>query len=103
MLRRRIDEKLLEWKNRPNKMCLLLAGARQVGKTYSVMHFARKNYDYAIELNFEKNPAYRGIFEGSLEVDEILARISLVYPGAKFVPGRTLIFLGNDLFAVRVV
>ena len=93
MLRRRIDEKLLEWKNRPNKMCLLLAGARQVGKTYSVMHFARKNYDYAIELNFEKNPAYRGIFEGSLEVDEILARISLVYPGAKFVPGRTLIFL----------
>lgn len=93
MLRRRIDEKLLEWKNRPNKMCLLLAGARQVGKTYSVMHFARKNYDYAIELDFEKNPAYRGIFEGSLEVDEILARISLVYPGAKFVPGRTLIFL----------
>ncbi len=93
MLKRQIDEKLLEWKNRPSKMCLLLAGARQVGKTYSVMHFARKNYDHAIELNFEKNPVYQGIFEGSLDVDEILARISLVYPGARFVPGRTLIFL----------
>lgn len=93
MLRRKITEELIAWKNRPHKMCLLLGGARQVGKTYSVMDFAHAHYPNVIELNFKKNEAYKGIFEGSLEVDDILARISLVYPSARFIPGKTLLFL----------
>ena len=71
----------------------MLGGARQVGKTYSVRRFGEANYTNVVELNFEKNPAYRQAFEGSLEVNDILARISLVYPGAHFEPGGTLIFL----------
>ena len=69
MLERMIEAELAQWKARPGKMCLLLGGARQVGKTYSVRRFGRENYDNVIELNFEKNPAYRQAFEGSLEVD----------------------------------
>ena len=93
MLERKIEAELAHWKARPDKMCLLLGGARQVGKTFSVRRFGRDNYENVIELNFEKNPAYRQAFEGSLEVDDILARISLVYPGARFKPGKTLLFL----------
>ena len=93
MLERKMEAELARWKARPDKMCLLLGGARQVGKTFSVRRFGRDNYENVIELNFEKNPAYRQAFEGSLEVDDILARISLVYPGARFEPGRTLLFL----------
>ena len=93
MLERKIENELAEWKSRSDKMSLLLGGARQVGKTYSVRRFGKANYTNVVELNFEKNPTYRQAFEGSLEVDDILARISLVYPKAHFEPGRTLIFL----------
>lgn len=93
MLKRKIEVELAKWKARPDRMCLLLGGARQVGKTYSVRKFGSEHYDNVIELNFEQNPAYRQAFTGSLEVNDILARISLVYPGARFEPGRTLIFL----------
>lgn len=93
MLERKIEQELAAWKKRQDKMCLLLGGARQVGKTFSVRNFGKANYANVIELNFEKNPTFRQAFSGNLEVNEILARISLLYPGARFEPGRTLIFL----------
>lgn len=93
MLRRKIQEELLAWKNRPDRMCLMVGGARQVGKTFSILDFARSNYRNVIELNFEKNDTYKTVFEGSLDVDSILARISLVCPDARFEPGETLLFL----------
>lgn len=93
MLERKVEVELAGWKRRSDRMCLMLGGARQVGKTYSVRRFGEANYTNVVELNFEKNPAYRQAFEGSLEVNDILARISLVYPGAHFEPGGTLIFL----------
>ena len=93
MLERKIERQLAEWKARPGKMSLLLAGARQVGKTFSVLRFAHENYGNVIELNFERNPALRSVFEGSLEVDDILAKMSLTIPDVRFVPGETLIFL----------
>lgn len=74
-------------------MCLLLQGARQVGKTYSVSEFGRAEYEHVISINFEESPAYRTIFDGSLDVDNIIAQISLVVPGAVFEPGKTLLFL----------
>jgi len=93
VLERKVEVELAGWKRRSDRMCLMLGGARQVGKTYSVRRFGEANYTNVVELNFEKNPAYRQAFEGSLEVNDILARISLVYPGAHFEPGGTLIFL----------
>ena len=44
MLRRKITDTLVEWKNRPHK-CLLVKGQRQVGKTFSITEFARTYYD----------------------------------------------------------
>jgi predicted AAA+ superfamily ATPase len=59
MLRRKIYDKLAEWKSRGDKQCLVVKGARQVGKTFIIERFARENYKHTTTLNFEKNPAYR--------------------------------------------
>ena len=44
MLERKITQKLLEWKNEEKKQCLLIRGARQVGKTFIINEFAKNNY-----------------------------------------------------------
>ena len=42
MLERKITQTLINWKNEKNKPCLLVRGARQVGKTYIIEDFAKK-------------------------------------------------------------
>ena len=66
MLRRKITDTLVEWKNRPHK-CLLVKGQRQVGKTFSITEFARANYDSYVEYDLIANKSSRRIFEGDLE------------------------------------
>jgi len=93
MLRRKIADELLKWKNREGKMCLVVKGARQVGKTFSIDKFARENYAYYTYINFDENPTYRAIFDGDLDVATLIKQISLRVPGAELVQGETLLFL----------
>lgn len=93
MLERKITKDLLEWKNNPDKMCLVVKGARQVGKTYIIDKFARENYDFYTYINFDENENYKTIFDGNLDVDTLIKQISLRVPNAQLVPGKTLIFL----------
>lgn len=93
MLKRKIADELLNWKNRNDKMCLIVKGARQVGKTFSIDLFARQNYKHYIRINFDENPGYRVIFDGDLDVETLIKQISLRVPNSEFVPGQTLIFL----------
>ena len=53
-------------------MCLVVKGARQVGKTFSIDKFARENYAYYTYINFDENPTYRAIFDGDLDVEKLL-------------------------------
>jgi len=52
MLKRKAYDKLLDWKNTKNKKCLMIKGARQVGKTYLVREFGKNEYKSFIEINF---------------------------------------------------
>ena len=79
MLRRKISDTLLEWKNRPHK-CLLLKGQRQVGKTFSVLEFARTKYENYVEYNLSTNKSSRHIFEGDLDVDSLISAMRLFSP-----------------------
>lgn len=56
MLKRKIDEVLVEWKNTPDRNPLVIKGCRQCGKTYSVLEFANANYEHVIYINFFENP-----------------------------------------------
>ena len=94
MLKRKIEQALLNWKNTPNHSPLIIKGCRQCGKTYSVRDFAEKNYKYEVYLNFLKNPNYVSIFAGSLEIDNLIMMMSaLLGPNAVFKPGETVIIL----------
>lgn len=94
MLKRKIEDELMTWKNNQNKKCLIIEGARQVGKTYIIKHFAEQNYENYIELNFVSTPSFCKIFDGDLDIETILANISLYTAfGDKLIPHKTLIFL----------
>ena len=94
MLQRKIEQRLLQWKNTQNHNPLIVKGCRQCGKTFSVLDFAHKNYEHVVYLNFFENPDYNSIFTGSLEVDSLIMMMSaLLGPGAVFEPGRTVIIL----------
>ena len=91
MLKRKIDVFLQEWKNREHNP-LIIKGARQIGKTTSIMEFAKKNYESVIEINFVSNPEYIQIFKGGFDVDSIILELSILNPNLKFIPNNTLIF-----------
>ena len=93
MLRRKFYKELVNWKQTKKKECLLVNGARQVGKTFIIEQFGRKNYKSYIYLNLLKNPEQRDIFEGSLEPDEIYKRLSLYVPNVELLAKETLIFI----------
>ena len=93
MLRRKIYDELLAWKKGKKNECLLVKGARQVGKSFIIEEFGRNNYQSMIVINFFKHPEYKNIFDGDLSPVEIYKRISLQLPEVRFVKGKTLLFL----------
>ena len=92
LLQRKIDTFLVSWKENPNRKPLIVKGARQIGKTRSIEHFARQNYAHTVEINFVEQKRFLGIFDDGFEVDTILKNISLLSPELQFVPGETLFF-----------
>jgi len=93
MLRRKILNDFMEWMGRPYEAVLQVNGARQVGKTYLINHFIRENYENHLELNFVEEPDLKELFEGSLDVDTVMSRISLRFPEFHPELGNTIIFL----------
>jgi predicted AAA+ superfamily ATPase len=93
MLRRKIEEQLLDWKKDKDKTCLLIKGARQVGKTFIVDNFANTHYENYIYINFELTPEKKSIFDGDLDVDSILRRLSVYFIDVNIEPYKTIIFL----------
>ena len=89
---RKIDELLAEWRGNSARLPVLLNGARQVGKTESVRHFARKAYTNFIEVNFIRNPEFKGILNDGYSADAVIKRMSLINPALRFPAGCTLIF-----------
>ena len=91
-LTRKIDSRLIQWASNPNRLPLVVKGARQIGKTEAITHFARKHYKNVVEINFVLQKEYRNIFENGYDVDSILRNISFVNPALKIEPRNTLIF-----------
>ncbi len=90
-MKRDIYRQLCEWKNQKNRRPLLIRGARQTGKSFTINEFGEKEFNKLVTLNFERNPEYKDIFNTYDPVD-ILEKISL-YKGERIEPGKTLLFL----------
>lgn len=94
MLQRKIERVLTDWKNTADHKPLIVKGCRQCGKTYSVMDFAKKNYEHVVYLNFFENPQYASVFSGSLEIDYITMLLSaLMGREAIFKEEKTILIL----------
>lgn len=88
--KRLIDKYLQEWVSRDIHKPLLLRGARQVGKSTAVQELA-KRFESFVEINFEKQPQYKAIFNEDLDVKRIVSQISVMY-GIAIQQGNTLLF-----------
>ena len=90
-LKRKIDEYLENWKNERDHLPLIVKGARQIGKTESILHFAGKNYESVININFVLEPKYKTILSDGYDAESIVKNITLLDPKKSFVAGETLI------------
>ena len=90
-MERKMSKKLLEWKNNKEKTPLIVYGARQVGKTYTILSFGKENYNNVAYINFEDNSEISKIFEQDLEVERIIKELS-VKLGISILEEDTLIF-----------
>lgn len=89
---RKIDKAFVDWKAEKARLPILLNGARQVGKTESVRHFARAAYGNFIEVNFIKQPEFKGILKDGYSPDAVIKRMSMIDPSLRFPSGETLLF-----------
>lgn len=90
MIKRKIDKYLQDFFSQ-NKKALLLTGARQIGKTFSIRHFGQENYESFVELNFIDHPELVQTFGVAMNSRDILLRLSTVTK-QQLIPGKTLIF-----------
>ena len=93
MLRRKIMDTLSAWARSEEKKCLLLRGARQVGKTFMADRLGEELFPNYVRANFLESPGLKAVFSGNLDVATLLLNFSLFLPDAAFVPGRTLLLL----------
>ena len=97
---RKTEAELLRWKNATNRKPIVLRGARQVGKTFTVNRFA-ENYNHFIEINLER-PKERALFSGINTGQELVERI-LLYKGQKIDITDTLLFIDEIQHSAEAV
>lgn len=89
--RRKIDAFLNEWKADPFHKPLIVKGARQIGKTESILHFAKDNYENVVYINFALEKKFMQILADGYDVKSVIKNISLADPSVKFIPKKTII------------
>ncbi len=87
---RKIKHFLESWKESKHRKPLILQGARQVGKTYSILEFGRTHYENVAYFNFETNPKLNETFEENISPDYLIPILSHV-AGQTIVREKTLI------------
>ena len=91
-MKRYIENQLIAWKNSARRKPLILRGARQVGKTYTVRKFGEEHFSCGVlHVDLEKNPEWHKIFDGSLNPARIKNELELL-SGKKINTGETLLF-----------
>lgn len=89
-MKRLVEKKLIDWKNSKNRKPLVIYGARQIGKTYSMLNFGNQHYDNVVYCNFESSNELHKIFDIDFNVERIIASLSVLY-GEKINKVTTLI------------
>lgn len=89
---RNIVNQLIEWKKSDERKPLIVLGARQVGKTYSLLDFGKQNYKHVAYINCDENEQAKNLFVQDYNMERVLLAIAAI-AGVPVVPGDTLIIL----------
>ena len=89
-MKRNALQHLCDWKKSSRRKPLIIRGARQVGKTWLMKEFGKKNFKNSVYINFDSNPEMAALFEGSLDVPRLISGLQ-IYAGEKIVPQKTLL------------
>ena len=91
-MRRKISQQLTAWRKSPTRKPLIVQGARQVGKTYSVLRFADEEFDSVIHVDFSAQRSFCDLFEGDITPSALIPQIEAL-ARTPLDPERTLLFL----------
>ena len=89
-MNRTVFNKLVAWKNAPDRKPLILKGARQVGKTWLMEEFGRREFQSSAYFNFDEEDELKSIFESNKNPHRVVELLGLL-TGQKIVPGETLV------------
>ena len=70
-------EELINWKNNASRKPLIIKGARQVGKTWLMLEFAKRHFNNYVYVNFEEDTILQNIFIPDFDIERIKTAISL--------------------------
>ena len=99
---RKIMQFLEEWKQSPHRKPLILQGARQVGKTYSLLAFGRAHYENVVYFNFETNPKLNATFDEDISPAYLIPILSHI-AGQTIVREKTLIIFDEVQLCERAL
>ena len=91
-MKRKIYNKLVEWKNQKQHNPLILNGVRQCGKTFILKEFGKKEFASLAYVSCDRNQSLQAIYAGDFHVFRIIQGLSAL-TGVDIIPGKTLIFL----------
>jgi predicted AAA+ superfamily ATPase len=83
-------QKLLDWKNKSNRLPLIIQGARQVGKTWLMKEFGQNEYEHTAYFNFESSIELHNIFKSGFNISRIIKSLEILN-GNEINPDNTLI------------
>ncbi len=101
-MKRNIERKLQEWKEKKRRKPLILRGARQVGKTWSLKKFGQQQFAHLVYIDLERHLDWHGIFNGDLSAKKICLDLEIV-SGEKIIPGRSLLFIDEIQSCPRAI
>lgn len=78
-MERLIEQEFYKWKHQGCKKPILLVGARQIGKTFSVLKFCKENYKNVVYINLEKERDIVEIFQKTLDPEKIIFQIEILF------------------------
>ena len=101
-MRRTVEKKLVSWKDSNRRKPLIVRGARQVGKTWSIKNFGKEHFEQILTVDFEKKREWHSFFEGNLDPKDILQQLEIA-THTKIVPGKTLLFFDEVQSCPRAI
>lgn len=90
VVERDILQELQLWKDSVGRKPVLLKGARQIGKSWVMEEFGRRNFDYCAVFDFDRQPEVKSVFRETKDPGRLVKELA-IYTDVPIVPGKTLI------------